>query len=166
MEFWDVFNRKGNKTGKKVKRGESLEKGEYHLVIFAWIKNRDGKFLISKRNPNKAGGNKWETVGGSAISGEGSIDAVLREVKEELGINLNPKDGIHLKRLRYDTEAPWLSDIWSFNYDIDISDVHFQQEEVCDVKWATKEEVLNLIAKGEFFKGDMHLKNIFENNLI
>jgi isopentenyldiphosphate isomerase len=35
-------------------------------------------------------------------------------------------------------------------WDEDISKLQLQEEEVSDIKWATKEEVLNMIDSGEF----------------
>ena len=37
---------------------------------------------------------KWETTGGSALAGDDSLTAALRETKEELGIDLDPQKGV------------------------------------------------------------------------
>ena len=151
MELWDVLDENGHKTGKVVERGNPMNKGEYYLVVFILIKNTDGRFLISKRSENKPGANLWETPGGAAIAGETSIQAALREVKEELGISLQEEKGIFLKRLIFETTNSWLADIWVFNDDINISDIVLQVEEVSDVKLATKDEIFDLIQEGHFF---------------
>ncbi len=164
MELWDVLDENGNKTGRVVERGISMSKGEYHLVVFVWIKNSNGKFLISKRSENKAGANKWETVGGSAIIGETSIQAALREVKEELGIDLNAEEGTFLKRLKIEANNSWFGDIWLFNTEVNFSEIVLQEEEVSDVKWASKDEVLNLILNGKFFNGSIYLDNILNRD--
>ena len=52
-EVWDVLNCKGEKINKKINRGEKLNDDEFHLVVNAWIKNKDGKFLIVQRSINK-----------------------------------------------------------------------------------------------------------------
>lgn len=166
MELLDILDGNGNKTGRVVERGKTMEKGEYHLVVIVCIKNSDGKVLISKRSPNKRGANKWETVAGAAITGEDSIHAAVREVKEELGIILDTEKGIFINRLKYDTKISWFADIWLFNKDIDISDVVYQKEEVCDAKWATKDEILDLIYNKEFFNGFVYLDSIFKSDLI
>ena len=36
----------------------------------------------------------WECVGGSVLRGESSVDGAVREVKEEVGIDLSPAAGI------------------------------------------------------------------------
>ena len=166
MELWDVLDENGRKTGKVVERGKLMKKGEYHLVVFVWIKNTDGRFLISKRSENKPGATLWETPGGSAIAGETSKQAALREVKEELGISLRAEKGIFLKRLRFETNNSWFADIWVFNDEINISDIVLQVEEVSDVKWATKDELLHLIQDGQFFNGSIYLDNLLFADII
>lgn len=137
MELWDILDQDGNQTGRVVERGKPIKKGEYHLVVFVWIKNRDGQFLISRRSGNKSGAHKWEIAGGAAITGENSLQSALREVKEELGINLKAEKGTLLKRLKFETDHSWFGDIWIFNHDIKISDLVLQEEEVSEAKWAT-----------------------------
>lgn len=103
MELWDVLDENGIKTGRLVERGKSLERGDYHLVVFVWIVNSEGNFLISKRSQHKSGAGKWETVGGAVIAGETSLQSALREVKEELALTLKAEEGIFIKRLKFDT---------------------------------------------------------------
>ena len=39
----------------------------------------------------------WETTAGCAVAGEDSITAALREVREEVGLELDPADGVVYK---------------------------------------------------------------------
>jgi isopentenyldiphosphate isomerase len=49
MELWDLYNEKRELIGKTHIRGEELPDDGLHLVVHVWIKNSDGKFLISQR---------------------------------------------------------------------------------------------------------------------
>lgn len=40
MEFWDILDRNGNKTGKTVERGKPMRQDEYHLVVQVWINQK------------------------------------------------------------------------------------------------------------------------------
>lgn len=100
-EFWDIVDEHGNKTGNLHERGKPMQKGEYHLSISIWIFNSKGEFLISKRTPTQIAPNMWETTGGSAIAGEDSRAAALRETSEELGITLIPENGQLFKSYTY-----------------------------------------------------------------
>ena len=56
-------------------------------VVAALIR-RDGKFMICQRPPNKARGLLWEFVGGKVEPGETKEEALARECREELGIEV------------------------------------------------------------------------------
>ena len=113
-ELWDVYDKNRNLTGKTIARGEYMTEDEYHLVVQVWIKNDENKWLISKRAATKSQALKWEPTGGSVLAGEGSKDGALREVKEELGISLNPESG-HLfrsfQREKFTWENPGFLDV-------------------------------------------------------
>jgi isopentenyldiphosphate isomerase len=91
MELWDILDEDGNLTGRTIERGQPLKEGEYHLVVHIWIRNSEGEYLIQKRSEKvKLWPGIWAATGGAAIKGESSLDAALREAKEELGISLKP----------------------------------------------------------------------------
>ncbi len=56
-------------------------------VVAALIK-RDSKFLICRRPKNKARALLWEFVGGKVGKGESLEDALKRECKEELDVDI------------------------------------------------------------------------------
>jgi isopentenyldiphosphate isomerase len=155
-ELWDVLDEHGNKTGRLHKRSsipeEFLKPGEYHLVVHVWIINNKGEFLISKRTPNKPYPNMWECTGGSAIAGDDSLTTAIKEVKEELGINLDPANGQIFKRYKKQCDdcGGDFIDVWLFRQEIELSDVIFQPEETCDAILAGKEKINQMINDGIF----------------
>lgn len=151
MEFWDLYDKDRNKLDKIVKRGDRLEDDEYHLVINAWIRNSKGEFLITQRAPNKSFPYMWECTGGSALKDETSLDACVREIKEELGIDIDKTTGKLLgSTLRYYSGCPDILDVWVFEDNTDVCDVVTQEEEVCNVMWATPEKIRELYVDGKF----------------
>ena len=88
-EMWDLYDRNRNMLDRKVERGTKLNDDEYHLVSNAWIRNSKGKFLISQRVEWKSHPLMWECTGGSVIMGEDTYQGAIREVKEELGIDVS-----------------------------------------------------------------------------
>src|SRR6056297_2451515 len=153
MELWDVLDENRNKTGRLVERENPvslLGSGEYHLVVFAFIRNGDGRFLISKRAPNKIIPNMWEITGGSAITGDDSERAILREIKEELGIDVDPEKGRLLKSFKIEDERSFFADIWYFEHEVDLSQVVCQPEEVTEAKLASKDEIMDMVDEGTF----------------
>ena len=83
-EMWDLYDRNRNMLERKAERGTKLSDDEYHLVSNAWIRNSEGKFLISQRVEWKAHPLMWECTGGSVLMNEDTYQGAIREVKEEL----------------------------------------------------------------------------------
>lgn len=149
-EMWDLYDRNRKLLNKKVERGTKLNDNEYHLVTNAWIRNKEGKFLISQRVEWKAHPLMWECTGGSVLMGENTYEGAIREVKEELGIDIsNAPFAFVGSTTRYFENCPDILDVYIFELDLPIEEVIIQKEEVNDVKWASKEEILELYNKGK-----------------
>ena len=98
-ERWDIYDKNKQLTGRTMKRNDwTLKDDEYHLTVLGVIRRSDGKFLITKRVMTKAWApGWWEVSGGAAQAGEASYDAVLREVKEETGLDVKDAEGLKAK---------------------------------------------------------------------
>ena len=151
IEYWDVYDKDRNKTGKIVKRGDKLNDNEYHLVVNVWIKNSKNEFLITQRSENKKHPLMWECTGGSALEGEDSLTSAVRETKEELGIDLNKEESKFIGRtFRYYSDCPDILEVWLFKSDILLNEITIQKEEVNDVMWASKERIKELYKNNKF----------------
>lgn len=151
MEKWDLYDKDFNKLEKTAYRGDRLADDEYHLVVNAWIVNDENKFLITQRAPNKAHPRMWECTGGSALFGESDIDACIREIKEELGIDIDANSAKFLGTAhRYYEGCPDILRVYLFKDNTPLEKIKIQEEEVMAAMWATKEEILNLIEEGKF----------------
>lgn len=152
MEYWDLYDENKNMLERKVRRGDKLNDGEYHLVVNVWLQNKKGEFLISQRAAGRTYEFKWECTGGSAVMGETSIQAAIRELREELGVNLSEENARFIgSALRHYPNCDDILDVWLFKCDdIPVQELVLQEEEVCDAKWATPEEIRALKANGNF----------------
>ncbi|SHJ25750.1 ADP-ribose pyrophosphatase YjhB, NUDIX family [Clostridium cavendishii DSM 21758] len=139
-EYWDLYDENRNKVNLIHERGVPIKSGLYHMVVSVWIRNKDGKYLMSKRHPNKQYPNLWECTGGAVILGETSLQAAIREVKEELGIELDENLGKLIYSKRRD-ECQDFYYVWLFNSEIDLSKLTLQEEEVVEARWMSKEEI-------------------------
>ena len=115
MELWDIYDAKKKPTGRTMKRNDwCLKDGEYHLTVLGVITRPDGKYLITKRVMTKAwAAGWWEVSGGAAQAGESSYEAVLREVREETGLDVSGAEGGYV--FTYKRENPGEGD----NYFVD-----------------------------------------------
>lgn len=155
MEKWDLYTKYREKTGKEHVRGEELPDGLYHLVVHVWIRNSKGEYLISKRAADRPTYPlMWESVGGSVIKGEDSIEGAIREVKEEVGINLQKESGkLVFSKIRGEIDGKKFNDImdvWLFEYDGELSLENATTPEVEDCRWALPEEIKQMYDNGEF----------------
>ena len=82
MEWLDIYDEHGNRTGKTAERGTFLSKGEYFLCAHVILENTDGLFLIQQRSDTKATRpGQWDITAGAVDCGEVSLDGALREAK-------------------------------------------------------------------------------------
>ena len=152
-EKFDVLNELGEFTGEIATRQECHKRGLWHRAVYAFIIDDKGNILLQKRSGNKKlWPNMWDvTVGGHVDAGEFGRQALIREVKEELGIIINDND---IKYLVSSTSINEQGDLINKHYiecylitkNIDISDVKIQKEEVSEVRYFSKGELLKRIS--------------------
>lgn len=149
MELWDVYDINRNKIDKVIAKRGYLNKGEYHLVVHLCIFNSKGEMLIQQRQDfKKIFPGLWDlTCGGSAIKGETSQDAITRELQEELGIKIDFSNVRPKLTVNFDEG---FDDIYLITKDVDLFKLKLQEEEVKNVKWASKEEIISMIKEGKF----------------
>ena len=70
-------------------------------VVAAVIKNEDGKILITQRNLQKSQGGLWEFPGGKIEPNETKENAIVREIKEELDIDIQVERYLSEKVFNY-----------------------------------------------------------------
>lgn len=103
MELIDVLDAKGNKTGEKTTLDDACNRGLWHNSVHAIIITQDHKIIAQKRshtilmNPDLM----ELSVGGAVNSGEDCMRAIIRETKEELGINVNSSEVVYINTKKY-----------------------------------------------------------------
>jgi len=69
-----------------------LEKNPTMTVVAAALLDSEGRILLQQRAPGRAMAGLWEFPGGKVEPGELPEDALARELDEELGIGVAPRD--------------------------------------------------------------------------
>jgi len=93
--------------------GTDLEIGVDYIGVGvgALIFNDDGKFLMALRGPQARNErNTWEIPGGKVEFGERLADALKREIKEEIGVEIEVGELLHVAdHLILDEQQHWVS---------------------------------------------------------
>lgn len=147
MEYLDLYDRNKKKTGSKILRKSKIPEGMYQLVVVIFIQNQKGEFLIQKRARRKDG--KWASTGGTVITGETSRQAVIRETKEELGIDITKDPFVLYQELR---DEDTYIDLYYLQKEIIVENLILQKEEVERVKWMSTEQIDKIIQNKTFSK--------------
>ena len=146
MEIRDLYDINRNLIGKTIKKNETIPANTYIMMVIVFIQNDNNEFLIQKRSLKKGG--KWATTGGHPKAGENSLQGILTEVQEELGIKIeNP---VLFKQAN---AKDVICDLYYIKKNIDISEITIQKEEVADVMWASIDEIDKLMKEGNIKQG-------------
>ena len=154
-EIWDLYDENRELLGKDHVRGEQLPIDGYHLVVHVWIRNSKGEYLIAQRSANRQTYPlMWECVDGSVIKGEDSLQGALREVKEEVGVDLLPKKGhvilSDIKKIEFGKVVNKIVDIWLFKYDGEVDLSNATTDEVAQVAWMNRSQIKELFDANMF----------------
>jgi 8-oxo-dGTP diphosphatase len=147
MEYLNVYDSNKKKLNKKIVRGESLPDDEHILVTVIFIKNSDGKYLMQKTSKEK--GSLFSTTGGHVLYNETSKEAIIREVREELNLDISNENINYIGSILFGIP---FGDIYYLEKGIDISPLKLQKEEVESVSYLSENEILNLIKKEQITK--------------
>ena len=148
MELWDERNENGDVTGRLLRRGEPVPKGRFHLVVSIWVCDPFGRLLVTLRAPEKEScPSTWENTAGSALAGETSAEAAVRELSEETGI-LTDESALHLAR-RLRGHCAFI-DMYFLRLSAVPDDVILQPGETSAYRWVTPAELDDMILADQF----------------
>lgn len=102
------------------------------------------KILLLKRHPQKPQGNTWGVPGGKMEKNENPKMAVIREIQEEVGINIDDNDLQKIGRLY--CRLPHVDYVYHmFRKKLKaLPDINLELEEHLEMRWVTIEEALKL----------------------
>ncbi len=167
-EIIDELNDKGEVIG-AIDKDVAHKEGRLHRSIHLWIINDNGEILLQYRcGDKKLYPNTWDvSVGGHVSTQENSIDALSREAKEELGIDLDLGSIEYLEtfheRLRYDDiDSNELVDVFIARQNIKKEDIVLQKEEVADARWVSIEEFFRMLQNNQLLPHEKEYKKMIE----
>ncbi|NLZ77056.1 MAG: NUDIX domain-containing protein [Spirochaetales bacterium] len=136
-EYFDLVDEKRRPLHRVHRRGTPLEAGTYHNVVSVWTMNSDGKVLLTLRSASRSlMPNLWENTSGWVLAGETSVEAALRELKEETGIEATVEQTTLLGTLLI---VQSFVDIYLVRVSIDPKSVFLQKDEAISYRWEDEE---------------------------
>jgi len=158
----DLYNSNLEKTDKTYFKGDKIPEGYYPMVVMIAIENSNGEFLMQKRSENKGG--DWGVTGGHPKKSETPIEGIVTEVKEELGIDINPNEVIEFNS---GCDGKDCYRMYYIKKDINLNDITIQEEELTEVRYFSMKELEGMVNNNElnedqvaFFK---KCRNFIEN---
>ena len=147
-EFFDILDEQGNKTGRTKARSQVHKDGDWHKAVHIWIVNDRDEVLLQKRSPNKdSDPNMWDiSSAGHLAAGEDALSGAIREIKEELGVDILPKQLalIGTRKCASEPGSPFINnefnDVYLLRLSLDLSKITFQEEEISEVKYIPIDE--------------------------
>lgn len=157
MEMWDIYDENCVLTGRTHERGAPQAPGEYHLAVSVTVVNSRGEVLCTLRSmekPNMPG--VWESPGGGVVAGETSLEAAVRELREETGIAADPEELTFLSRRKAEGYANegFFMDVYGLARDVETDELALQPHEVDAARWLDIAEWEQKARDREILAGD------------
>lgn len=83
------------------------------------------------------------TAGGHVDAGGTSLEAIIRETKEELGLDISNDKILKVLEVKHDRVKRNFVDIYLLAKEVNIKDVILQNDEVSDIKYFSLEELIS-----------------------
>lgn len=152
-ELLDVVNDDDAVIGQEM-RSVVHQKGLQHRGVHVFLFSDDGKMLIQKRSADRASSPSMLdcSVSEHIKAGEGYLEAALRGMKEEMGV-----EGIELKplvtiKMEYGPNDNEISRI--FEGRVNPQNVHFDPVEISEIKYMSLEDIkAGILNEKEIFCG-------------
>lgn len=144
-EYWDLYDGAGQKTGEKHLRGTEVPEGRFHKVVHIWIQNSRGELLMQKRSDtvdNCPG--EWATTGGSVQAGEEPLTTAVRELAEELGMNVSAEELQYCLMVRRPSAYCY---VYVLRKDVSVDSLTLQESEVAAAEWMSLEKIDRMVTE-------------------
>jgi len=152
-EFFDVLDENGNKTSKTKLRSEVHRDGDWHKVVHIWIINNNGDVLLQRRCATKDSNPNMLDISsaGHLSAGDDSLTGAIRELKEELNLDVNKEDLKLIKTLKRSSKYTEtfinneFIDLYILRTDKKLEDMKYQEKEISEIMFVPYKEFKKMV---------------------
>lgn len=148
----DITDKHGTATGQISTRPEAHQQALWHRVTAIWIFRGRQEILTFRLGDTKDLDlrGKWtSTMGGHLAQGEDAITNAVREIKEELGVTVDPSQ-LAFVCTRQSRNYFHIQEVFVLNWDLAPDAFQIDKDELVDMRWLSIEEYLREYEKGLF----------------
>lgn len=140
-EYFDILDDNGNKTGKTKLRSKVHKDGDWHRSVHIWIINYNGDILLQRRCSTKDSHPNMLDISyaGHLTAGDTSLSGAIREVKEELNLDVKKEELKFIKTLKRPSKRTTIfinnefSDMYILRTNKNTEEMKFQEEEISEI---------------------------------
>lgn len=148
MELIEIVDENGNYTGQVMDKEEAHDKNLLHNEVGIFIINDKQEILLQKRSANKRfNPNKWGLCAGHVDAYETLEEAALREIKEEVGLDVSIEELIPYgeKEVTIKDSNSHITYFYYVKCNKKEDEFIIQEEELSKVKWFNIDEIIMMI---------------------
>ena len=152
MELIEIVDENGNYTGQVMDKEEAHDKNLLHNELGIFIINDKKEILLEKRSANKRfNPNKWGLCAGHVDAYETLEEAALREIKEEVGLDVSIEELIPYgeKEVTIKDSNSHITYFYYVKCNKKEDEFIIQEEELSKVKWFNIDEIITMIKDGK-----------------
>ena len=139
-EYLDVLDENGNQTGQALPRSVVHTEGQWHKTAHIWIANDKDEILLQRRSYDKDDnpGMLDISVAGHLAAGDDSLHGAVRELSEEIGLNIELDELELIGTVKRSSESKYVNsnefqDVYLVKTDKTIDDFTIDKNEVDEI---------------------------------
>ena len=152
-EYFDLLNENGERIGKTKLRSEVHRDGDWHKAVHIWIINNKGDILLQRRCATKDSNPNMLDISsaGHLSAGDDSLTGAIRELKEELNLDVNKEDLEYIKTLKRSSKYTEtfinneFDDLYILRTDKKLEDMEYQKEEISEIMYVPYKDFKKMV---------------------
>ncbi|MBR1413587.1 MAG: NUDIX domain-containing protein [Bacilli bacterium] len=154
MEYLDIYDENQNYLGKEL-RDVVHRDALWHKTVHCWLFDKDGNIYFQRRKDRKT---LYTTASGHILAGETVKEGFGREIKEELGIDINYEEAILVDVVKFKMDKikndgtifkdRAFANVNVYEYNDSDTKFNYDEEELSSIVKVNANDTLNLFLKG------------------